>query len=100
MKYLGHSALFAAGAILGWAITLYWLHPPAESSDSAAWVQAVGSIAAIVASAGLVLLQASIARRLAREQKEQQDAVSLSAFHGLAQHALEVLVFRPRNNFT
>lgn len=58
---------------------------------AAAWVQAVGSIVAIAASASLVLLQASIARQLAREQKEQQEAVSLSAFHGLSQHALEVL---------
>ena len=92
VTFLGrYSVLFSGGVILGWAIALYWLHPPTGSSDSAAWVQAIGSIAAIGASAALVLLQASIARRLAREQKEQQDVILLSAFYGLSQHALEVL---------
>jgi hypothetical protein len=91
MKHLGYLALFIAGAIAGWTVALYWLHPPAASSDSAAWVQAVGSIAAIIASAGIVFLQASMARELSREQRRQQDAVSLSAFQGLAQHALDVV---------
>ncbi|WP_321867263.1 hypothetical protein [Paraburkholderia tropica] len=63
MKYLVTGGLFSLGCVVGWATTLGWLHPPIDANTSASWVQAVGSIGAILASASLLLFQADLQRK-------------------------------------
>lgn len=62
MRYVGNAVPFGVGAILGWAATLYFLHAPSSSGDSASWVQAVGSIAAIFSSFWLLRISANSSR--------------------------------------
>ncbi|WP_322009269.1 hypothetical protein [Paraburkholderia sp. J12] len=63
MRYLTSAGLFCAGCVIGWAATLGWLHPPVDANTSASWVQAVGSIGAIFASALLLRYQADLQRK-------------------------------------
>lgn len=63
MKYLKSGGLFFVGCVIGWAATLGWLHPPVDANTSASWVQAVGSIGAIFASALLLHYQANLQRK-------------------------------------
>ncbi|MEX4003593.1 hypothetical protein AB4Y38_32435 [Paraburkholderia sp. EG285A] len=63
MRFLISGGLFTLGCIVGWAATLGWLHPPTDANTSASWVQAVGSIGAILASAALLLFQGELQRK-------------------------------------
>jgi hypothetical protein len=64
-------APFAAGLLLGWVFALYRLYPPARSADAAAWVQAVGSIAAIAGAFYIGARQAK-AQELARQRQARE----------------------------
>ncbi|WP_321902042.1 hypothetical protein [Paraburkholderia tropica] len=84
MKYLVAIGLFVIGCVMGWAGTLYYLHPPSDSSSSASWVQAVGSIAAIASAFAVVYAQ--------KHLDKQSDANDLSIRRGKAKELSELLV--------
>ncbi|KVU48168.1 hypothetical protein WK69_10685 [Burkholderia ubonensis] len=81
IKYLGGIGLFLVGAIVGWAATMYWLHPPTDSGASASWVQAVGSIAAIAGAFGVVFAQKHLSDETAANEisMRRDKAKSLAA---------------------
>ncbi len=56
-------ATFGAAFLLGVVAAAFWRWPPSSSGDMAAWVQAGGTIAAVIASAGLLHYQAGLQRR-------------------------------------
>lgn len=59
----------AVGFVLGGLLTAVCLHPPITSQDWAAWVQAVGSIAAIAGSFALARVQANESDRIRKIEK-------------------------------
>jgi hypothetical protein len=82
MRYLVGIGLFLVGAIVGWAATMYWLHPPTDSGTSASWVQAVGSIAAIAVAFCVVYAQKHLdedaaAREIAMKRSKAKSLATL-----------------------
>jgi hypothetical protein len=63
----------------GWATVGTWF----ESANAAAWVQAIGSVVAIAATAGVANYQASQARKLAEHQRIASEIQKLSLLVGL-----------------
>ncbi|HHA2475388.1 hypothetical protein [Stenotrophomonas maltophilia] len=78
---------FAAGALLAWA--LLSKHPPQPrppiSIDWPAWVQAVGSVGAILAAIGI----AAHERSVARAEEAKKDDLEMKSRHTRANRALE-----------
>jgi hypothetical protein len=61
-----------------------------KPADCAAWVQAVGAILAIVASAGLVYWQLSHSRRRENEIKNEERQIRLETVFQLCSHSRQV----------
>ncbi|WP_052382362.1 hypothetical protein [Paraburkholderia kururiensis] len=72
------AGLFTVAVFMGVVVTAFIRWPPAQSSDWAAWLQAVGSIGAIVGAIWIASAQSR--REIAhREQTEKRDAYLLEA---------------------
>lgn len=89
MKHLGAVGLFLGGSLVGWAVALYFLHPPGGSGDSASWVQAVGSIGAIVGAFAVGNRQADSARRHAVEAIEDRQRKRCEAVAAIVRTAAD-----------
>lgn len=80
---MGALVLLFGGLVLaifpGWATVGNWL----DSGTAASWVQAIGSVVAIAATAGVANYQASQARKLAEHQRLAAEIQKLSLLVGL-----------------
>lgn len=85
MRHLAAVAVFVVGSICGWALALYMLHPPGDSSSAASWIQAVGSIGAI---AGAYWMGERQMRHAARAEKAG-DLARRRAYAAIAHAAVE-----------
>lgn len=62
----------------------------AEQQVIAAWVQAIGSIGAIVAALGVVILQNRLEARRSKSRQKERDAGFVAGVEALAQTALDL----------
>lgn len=80
---------FAGGVGVGILVTAFWRYPPHSSSDWAAWVQALGSIAAIF-WAGVFARNQLIAQRALQEQgAKEARSQRLESFIALCDVAMQ-----------
>ena len=86
----------------GWATVGTWF----DSSNAAGWVQAIGSVVAIAATAGVANYQASQARKLAEHQRITAEIQKLSLLlalfartHGLAKDVVTAMNEPTPKNF-
>lgn len=84
-KTLERAAFKLAGIVLG---LVFALHLPSSSSDWAAWVQAFGSILAIICAFDLGQRQVNAARKQAQEKEESDDRNKRESIAAIAQNAI------------
>ncbi|VTU28812.1 hypothetical protein H6CHR_03067 [Variovorax sp. PBL-H6] len=89
--YVAFSLVVTAGVVAGFYMAFGWkaIGDFLASQSTAAWIQAVGSIGAIVAAIEVARRQAVHSRNLQREISNDQAARSLSAVGALADMALQ-----------
>lgn len=79
--------LFGDAVLAGAIVTALIVHPPVQSADYAAWVQAFGSI-------GAIFYAVSIADRQRREtalRDAQARSARLAAVRGITEHAVDIV---------
>ncbi|WP_186251727.1 hypothetical protein [Burkholderia gladioli] len=83
--------LFAGAFAVGALVTALVRWPPSQSSDWAAWVQAVGSIGAIVAAIWIQARQRAFDRANERRRELSELKRKFEAWDGIATAAIEVI---------
>ncbi|MGZ7173840.1 hypothetical protein ACXKTX_09425 [Burkholderia gladioli] len=84
-------ALFAGAFAVGALVTALVRWPPSQSSDWAAWVQAVGSIGAIGAAIWIQARQRAFDRANERRRELSELKRKFSAWEGIAMAAIKVI---------
>ncbi|MCX5545224.1 hypothetical protein M3A49_38260 [Paraburkholderia sp. CNPSo 3076] len=102
----------AVGYVVGWVEKLYAAHHPKDASTAASWVQAFGSIGAIIGSVVVVYLAYERQRFAAAKERQRTEQARVDSYLAVAElgmrratHALHLvcevkLSFQDMHNFS
>lgn len=91
MRYLKELRLFGAALLSGGFIGLLLKFPPTDSGSAASWVQAVGSVLAIIATAILFMAQQRADRRSVADAALLNKRISISKVEAIAWWSVEAM---------